>query len=304
MRKFTPTPRRFVSARPLLNPGPVSREDEVLKLETQLHLEQFLKSVERAPRSLLLLDYDGTLAPFREERDQAFPFPGVAPLLQEIVRGGPTRVVIISGRDARETVPLLGVTPIPEVWGLHGLQRRRPDGSIETVRIENDHLDALSEAYRWLDDQQLVHTAEIKTGSIAVHWRGLEDHEVEHLRSRVLLGWKTIAKDSGMELLHFDGGIEIRIAEADKGDVVRLVLNEEEAGIPAAYLGDDATDEHAFQAICGRGLGVLVRPHWRPTAAQLWLKPPEELFDFLTRWLEAVRRRGSMGGATATAVSR
>jgi trehalose 6-phosphate phosphatase len=276
----------------------------VLKPDTQLHVEQFLKSVAQAPRSLLLLDYDGTLAPFRQERDQAFPYPGIAEVLQELIRDGRTRVVIISGRDTSETIPLLGLHPFPEVWGLHGMQRRTPDGRVEMLRLEEGYLDALSDADRWLGYQQLRHTAEFKTGSIAVHWRGLSDWEVEELRGRVLLGWKPIAQDADMELLDFDGGIELRPPEADKGDVVRLLLGEVGPGTPAAYLGDDATDEHAFQAIRGHGLSVLVRPRWRHTAAQSWIKPPEELLNFLNRWLDASRGRGAMGGETAMAVTK
>jgi trehalose 6-phosphate phosphatase len=279
-------------------------KDEVRKPETKLSVEQFLKTVSRAQRSLLLLDYDGTLAPFREERDRAFPYPGIAQLLQEIARGGHTRVVIVSGRDTSETIPLLGVAPTPEVWGLHGLQRRKPDGSIETVRIEERYLDALSDATRWLGCQHLWHTAEFKTGSIAVHWRGLSDWAAEDVRARVLIGWKPIAEHSGLEFLEFDGGLEIRVPEVDKGDVVRLALSEMEPDTPAAYLGDDATDERAFREIRGRGLSVLVRPRWRRTAAQLWLKPPEELMDFLTQWLEAVPGREARGGDAAAAVSR
>jgi trehalose 6-phosphate phosphatase len=52
-------------------------------------------------------------------------------------------------------------------------------------------------------------------------------------------------------------------------------------------LGDDTTDESAFQAINGRGLSVLVRPRYRATAAEAWLKPPDEVFDLLQRWLKA-----------------
>jgi trehalose 6-phosphate phosphatase len=274
-----------------------------LKPEAQLCIERFLKAVGKAERSLLLLDYDGTLAPFREERRQAFPYPGVAQLLREIVCSGHTRVVIISGRDTSETIPLLGIEPIPEVWGLHGLQRRTLDGNVETVELEQRYLEALRSADRWLTYQQLRHTAEFKTGSIAVHWRGLSDWKAEELRGRVLLGWKPIAERSGLEFLDFDCGIEIRAPEADKGDVVRLVLSEMKKDTPAAYLGDDATDEHAFEAICGCGLSVLVRPRWRPTAAQLWLKPPEELVAFLTQWLKAIRVRGALQGGETVALA-
>ena len=273
----------------------------MLRSETQSQVEQFLKGVAQAQRSLLLLDYDGTLAPFRKERDQAFPYPGVAPVLQEIVRGEKTRVVIVSGRDFSETIPLLGIEPFPEVWGLHGLQRRKADGSVETVRLEERYLDGLSDADRWLGYQQLRHTAEFKTGSIAVHWRGLSDWGAEEVRGRVLMGWKPIAEHAGLELLAFDGGVEIRAPEADKGDVVRILLSEMEPGTPAAYLGDDATDEPAFRAIREQGLSILVRPRWRQTAAQLWLKPPDEVLNFLTQWLETCQRR--RGGATAMRVS-
>jgi len=275
----------------------------VLKQRTQFHIERFLKMVAQSHRSLLMLDYDGTLAPFREQRDQAFPYSGITQLLQEMVSGGHTRVVIVSGRDTSETIPLLGVSPVPEVWGLHGLQRWKPDATFETVRIEKRYLDALSDANRWLGRQHLRHAAEFKTGSVAVHWRGLNDSEVEELRDLLLAGWTPIVKRSGLQLLKFDGGIEIRAPEADKGDVVRIVLSEMEPDTPAAYLGDDATDERAFEAIVGRGLSVLVRPRWRQTAARLWLKPPGELVDFLTRWLEATRERRALGGEAAAAVN-
>jgi trehalose 6-phosphate phosphatase len=274
-----------------------------LQSEGQRRIERFLKAVGKAERSLLLLDYDGTLAPFREERNQAFPYPGIPRLLKEIICSGHTRVVIISGRDTSETIPLLGVVPTPEVWGLHGLQRRKPDGSVETVELEPRYLEALGAAERWLGYQQLRHKAEVKTGSIAVHWRGLSAGKAQELRGRVLLGWQPIAERSGLEFLDFDGGIEIRAPEADKGDVVRLVLSEMKPDTPAAYLGDDATDEHAFEAIRGHGLSVLVRPCWRPTAAQVWLTPPEQLLLFLTQWLQAVRGRDAALGGEAVALA-
>jgi len=59
----------------------------------------------------------------------------------------------------------------------------------------------------------------------------------------------------------------------------------------AAYLGDDTTDEDAFKAIRGRGIGVLVRPQFHATAADFWLKPPEELLEFLERWHELGGRK-------------
>lgn len=262
-----------------------------------------MRTVAQATRSLLLLDYDGTLAPFRKERDRALPYPGVAAVLQEIVRNGRTRLVIISGREASDAIPLLGIHPSPEVWGLHGLQRLKPSGKAEIPDLDQRIPEALSVADDWLEYQGLRHAAEFKTGSIAVHWRGVDECEAEAVRGRVLLGWVPIAERFGLDLLEFDGGIEIRPPQADKGDAVRTLLREVDPNTPAAYLGDDNTDEPAFRAINGRGLSVLVRPRWRGTAARLWFQPPAELLEFLTQWLQACRRRDE-SAANAAVVNR
>jgi len=250
---------------------------------------EFLRAVAKAPSSVLLLDYDGTLAPFLVHRHLAVPYPGLGKLLQGIIDAGRTRLVIVTGRDAREIGPLLRLQPPPEVWGAHGLQRLRPGGNCEMPEIPLSVAQTLDDAKRWLAYQGLHEMGETKPGSIAVHWRGLEEADASQLRGRILLGWFPIAQRASLKLLEFDGGVEMRMPDLDKGDAVRIILKEVGAGVPVAYLGDDATDEHAFQALGHAGLTVLVRPKQRRTSAQVWLKPPEELMEFLTRWLEATQ---------------
>lgn len=273
-----------------------------MKPDVQSALEVFVRTVALAPESALLLDYDGTLAPFHTQRDQAFPYPGVALLLQEIVRDARTRVVVITGRDATDLLPLLNIHPRPEIWGSHGLQRLRPDGTPEMPNLDQQTLNGLSEADSWLSHKHLRHRAEFKPGGIAVHWRGLSALEAADLRARALLGWRPIVAQSGLDLLEFDGGIEIRARRANKGDAVRVFLNEISVDTPVAYLGDDNTDEAAFQAIGDRGLSILVRPEWRETAARLWLKPPEDVIDFLGLWLRSSAGGDALDGGAVRAV--
>jgi len=274
-----------------------------LRPEVQAQLTPFLRTVAEATHAVLMLDYDGTLAPFHAKRDQAYPYPGVVPLLQEIIRNGRTRVVVISGRGTTDVLPLLNIRPRPEIWGIHGLQRLKTDGSTEMPRLDERTLNGLLDADRWLGYQQLRHTAEFKAGSIAVHWRGMSEEEAEDLRARVLLGWQHVAEYSGLDLLDFDGGIEIRANEADKGDAVRTFLSEISPDTAAAFLGDDITDESAFRAMQGRGISVLVRPRWRKTEAQFWLKPPAELLDFLELWLKACTEHNALDNGMAAAVN-
>jgi trehalose 6-phosphate phosphatase len=265
-----------------------------------IELEPFMNAVAQSPVSALLLDYDGTLAPFCLHRDQAFPYPGVRPLLQAIVASGRTRVVVITGRNAPEVIPLLSLQPSPEVWGCHGVERLRPDGTCERPRVKESVLRALADADLWLSQRGLHNRAEFKTGAVAIHWRGLDEQTAAETHEHVLQGWLPIAQRTPMELLEFDGGIEMRMPGRDKGDAVRTILEEIGAEVPVAYLGDDVTDERAFLALGTRGLSLLVRPEWRETAAAMWITPPNDVLDFLTRWLRACGTGNNLAGTESS----
>jgi len=111
-----------------------------------LQLQSFFERLNSRGGGALALDYDGTLAPFQVDRDAAVPYPGVAALIRDIQALGRTRVVLISGRPAEEVRRLLGVEPAPEIWGAHGRQRLRPDGSSEMAEIRAADRAALEEA--------------------------------------------------------------------------------------------------------------------------------------------------------------
>jgi trehalose 6-phosphate phosphatase len=253
----------------------------------QIEVSEFIARVAEAEHSALLLDYDGTLAPFSVDRQDALPYPGVVPTLQEIMASGRTRVVIVTGRSATEVVALLGIHPHPEIWGVHGLEHLSPDGAYEIPPLGEDVSSALTEAKRWLTQQGFETFAEYKPGSIAVHWRGLAEAKASEIRHRVLRAWFPIAQNTPMSIMEFDGGVELRVSDLDKGDAVRTIAEEMGSQAPIAYLGDDLTDEQAFRVLGDRGLSALVRADWRKTAAQLWLRPPNELLDFLVRWMDA-----------------
>lgn len=56
----------------------------------------FFASFPRASARLLVLTYDGTLAPLQVNRDRATPYPGVRTALNQILLAGRTRIVIVS----------------------------------------------------------------------------------------------------------------------------------------------------------------------------------------------------------------
>ncbi len=249
--------------------------------------EQFFARLAEAPERVLLLDYDGTIAPFTPKRDEALPYPLVARILQRILRETNTRVVMISGRPAWELRSLLQISPVPEIWGSHGMERLWPSGDYQLAPVDEKQRIALTSAANALAELNMSSRLEHKSASIALHWRGLTPAAADLAHRLARHAWTPVAEMSGLDLLEFDGGLELRVSNCDKGRAVRAVLAEVGEASLVAYLGDDQTDEDAFRALRTQDLAVLVRPEFRDTCAQVWIKPPEELLHYLGDWLLA-----------------
>jgi trehalose-phosphatase len=264
--------------------------DNLQNAPTLTALEALLQQVETAPASVLLLDYDGTLAPFHVDRNRAYPYPGVVPLLESIVQSGRTKVVIISGRPLTELQKLLAPISSLEMWGSHGMERRLSDGTYRCAELSEDDENLLEEAERRIAAAGLLSHAEIKLGGIAVHWRGLQPDQAGQVLRLALREWESLPEKSGLKLLQFEAGLELRVAHPNKGDAVRAVLEDMGSDVPSAFLGDDLTDEDAFRVLNEQGLSILVRDEYRQTTAAAWIKPPHQLIDFFERWLGSVSK--------------
>lgn len=255
-------------------------------LTSRTDLLAFVDSIKRAPARVLMLDYDGTLAPFQIDPARAVPYPEAKAVLEEIVAAGGTRVVIVSGRPADEVPPLLSLQERPEIWGSHGWERLLPDGRRIVEQAAGEARAALADAA--LAASPLISEGarlERKLASIALHWRGIDETSAAGIAKRVEASWLPFAHARAVEILHFDGGLELRAVGCNKQYAVKAVLAEVPQESAIAYLGDDMTDEDAFRAVAPRGIGVLVRPQCRETGADVWIRPPEELVTFLRYWV-------------------
>jgi trehalose-phosphatase len=255
-------------------------------------LEEFFARVSGPGRAALLVDYDGTLAPFQVDPARAVPYTDLLPVLEELATDERTRLVIVSGRWTRDLVPLLQLSERPEIWGVHGWERLMPDGNYEITQLPEAALATLVAADDWAEDLAgLGARTERKPASIAFHWRGLEAQQVASVRRELLRRWSALGSPKQVTLRAFDGGIELGAAGRDKGDVVRTLARECGPDAVIAYLGDDYTDEDAFGALPAGGAGGLVRDALRPTEAHFWLRPPGGLLTFLQRWSSARGRQ-------------
>lgn len=266
-------------------------------------LEGFLDSLQDAESPLLLLDYDGTLADFRINRFQARPWAGVRELLMQVQRDNRTRLMIITGRPAGEINPMLQLDVPVEVWGLHGAEHLLTDGRREIQPAPPEALAKLDELRDRLRQDSFGGLIEDKPNAVVMHWRGHTPRQVQSIERKTRALFEPAAQVTGLSLLPFEAGIELRVGR-DKGGAVQAIIESAAPGSPVTYIGDDLTDESAFCAINqaqSPRLSVLMRREWRQTNAEVWLRPPEELRWFLREWLKAVSERKDKRGQITAA---
>jgi trehalose 6-phosphate phosphatase len=208
----------------------------------------------------IFLDYDGTLTPIVDRPEDAI----ISESMRRAVRGLAKRcpVCVVSGRDRRVVQELMGVDDLI-VAGSHGFDIWSPAGG-EVEREEGEGFGRLLEEAeaRLRDELDGVEGAlvETKKSSIAAHYRLVAPDE----RPRVGQVVDEILAEHPDELKVTPGKMVYEIQpniDWDKGKAVVYLLRAlglDRDDIVPMYLGDDITDEHAFEALTTGGIGVFV----------------------------------------------
>ena len=289
-------------------------------------IEDFLAALPHARRRLLMLDYDGTLAPFRAERDEAAPYPGVVDLLQTLTQTGDPHRADHGTAGDRHGRPAGGRSSARDMGRARAgtALPRRPAGADRgaTGRGPSPGTGrALGRepGFRGLRRSQAGRAGAALAGSRAQHGGHATPGRVRRFArsspakatwscASSMVGW-----NSGRPVptrATWSGGCWTRSLPRMPRSSLACRAPDDDPPSPtrlaAAFLGDDFTDEDAFRAIKAARdeprfadtvlLGVLVRSEDRPTDADDRLRPPQELLAFLARWVEAAARsRASRG---------
>ncbi|MEO5617276.1 MAG: trehalose-phosphatase [Candidatus Eisenbacteria bacterium] len=240
--------------------------------------------IARHSHRLLMLDFDGTLAPFVADRMQASLPAESFGALQRILRDTGERVAVISGRPLAEIHALLAGLPIHLV-GEHGWEDRMPDGQVRVHEPQGSARWRLAVAGHAARAAGCGAQLERKRASVVLHTRGLNGEGARKLR-RVARLWRILATRDGMSLDVTNGGYELRAVARGKHTAVLELLNGAAPGALPVFLGDDVTDEDAFRVLRPAGITIRVGGGERPSAAEWCLDSPDDVAEFLTRWAE------------------
>ncbi|HEY2197079.1 MAG TPA: trehalose-phosphatase, partial [Mycobacterium sp.] len=249
-----------------------------------------LVGITSARESMLFLDYDGTLSPIVSDPAAATLVDGAAEALERVAAVCP--VAILSGRDLADIRSRVG---IPGIWyaGSHGFELTGPDGTHHQNEAAAAFIPLLERA-----------AAELTNGLA-----GIPGVRVEHKRFAVALHYREVAPEQIGEIvstthklgardgLRVTSGrmlIELRPdIDWDKGTTLAWIRDriDPASDLLPIYIGDDLTDEDAFDAVRFDGIGIVVghdEDGDRKTAANFALQSPDQVREFIERgsqWL-------------------
>ncbi len=257
-------------------------------------------SVVRDRRLAVFYDFDGTLSEIVDDPAAARLVPGAAEALQSLTARCP--VAVLSGRDLADVRQRIG---LPGIWyaGSHGFELTGPDGAhhqneeaAATIPVLGGAAATLRERLGGVAGVAVEH----KRFGVAVHYRNAARDQV----GMVLAAVRSAGQRAELRVTTGREVIELRPdIDWDKGKTLRWVLDQiqttESGSLLPVYLGDDITDEDAFDAVCDDGAGIIVRHSEdgdRATAATYALESPAKVAEFTERLAAQIDGRRAQDG--------
>lgn len=209
---------------------------------------QLLSEYHAAPSRLLLLDYDGTLAPFHPDPQRARPDQELLLLLKALTDVPQNRVVVISGRDRATLQAWLGHLPVDFI-AEHGVWLRPAGEDWQLFQtLSNDWKPEIRSILALYVARTAGSFIEDKEYSLVWHYRRA-DAELGAVRARDLLNHLTFMTSNGdLQVMEGNKVIEIKTAGIHKGSAAARWLATYQPDFTLA-IGDDRTDEDTFRAM-------------------------------------------------------
>ncbi len=213
----------------------------------------------RGKRLAVFLDYDGTLTPIVERPELAI----LSDHMRAIVRSLAERcsVAVVSGRDRPDVERLVGIDNLIFA-GSHGFDIASPDGR----SIQRDEggdfaelLEKVTARLRQVMDPIDGALIEPKKASVAAHYRLVaedERHKVKEVVDEIIAAHPTLRVTPGKMVYEIQPKLDWNKGKAVLYLLQALGLDGDD--VMPMYLGDDVTDEDAFAALEGRGIGIFV----------------------------------------------
>lgn len=222
----------------------------------------------------MLLDYDGTLAPFAALPGDARPSEALILILQELLDDERNTVYIISGRDSTTLEQWLGKLPLHIICE-HGAKVKHPDTGWKNTSTSDPTLwkNEMASIMEQTVAQCPGSFVEWKDFSVAFHYRNAEATLAWDLSRQLLENLEVAAPAHSLHVLDGNKVIEVRQQGIDKGTAARKVLDKDPYDF-VLCIGDDKTDEDMFRELSLVDFAYTVKVGHGPTDAKFNVDTP------------------------------
>jgi trehalose 6-phosphate synthase/phosphatase len=232
-----------------------------------------------AKSRLLLLDYDGTLAPFATHPDQAEPSATLLALLERVCELPCTRVAIVSGRSRHSLHDWFGHLAM-DLFAEHGAWRRDQDGTWILSPLATAAWKEVVRPYLRSSAEEVPGAfVEEKDFSLAWHFRAADPELGRHRAQALMDTLVTLVAHLGVQVVPGHRVVETRCAVLHKGLVAERLVAETQPTFVLA-VGNGRTDEDLFRAVPPHGWTIKVGGQ-PPSCARFSLPGPEEVLGLL-----------------------
>lgn len=255
-------------------------------------LDDFARLARQAEgkRIAVFLDYDGTLTPIVETPEQAVMAEDIREAVLDLSRH--CAVGIISGRDLEDVRDKVRIDSIVYA-GSHGFDIFGPEDLQVEHRVGEEFLPVLDTAEQALLEQLKAiegTLVERKKFAIAIHYRRVAPENVEGVETivdAIASQQPMLRKTYGKMIFELQPQMDWHKGKALLSLLATLGLDGKE--VLPLFIGDDLTDEDAFRAMQGRGIGIVVWDQPYETAAAYSLNTPDQVRAFLVRLIPLCR---------------
>ena len=263
------------------------QEMQNAKLVDEHVVETILKQFTESDKRCLLLDYDGTLAPFHKMPSLAIPGEETIQLLRDLSKDDRNEIVVISGRDNDILEKWMGHLPVTLVAEHGAFIKYKNENWQQQVSQSNEWKEDIRPLLNLFVTRCAGSFIEEKKNTLVWHYRNT-DTDLGFVRSRELRNsLLQLTTDTALQVLDGNRVIEIRLIGVDKGATTLKILQRFSPDF-SICLGDDTTDEDMFRIL--RDKGVTIKIGQGTTDAQYVLAAQTDVLPLLQKFLIPVRK--------------
>jgi len=227
----------------------IKQKNEELNIE-RLDNETFLKiqkAYQSAGKRLFILDYDGTLAPFRSRPEEAVPTKELMNLLENLTSDKKNKVVISSGRDQLTLEKWFKKLPIT-LAAEHGASYKEEGIWHKNLPLNQPWDDEIISILQSFVDKTPRSKMEIKDTTLVWHYRNVDGWLASLREQQLLIALIAPCTRLNLQIMRGNKVVEIKSPYHNKGSEVKRILKKDTFDFILA-MGDDTTDEDTFREL-------------------------------------------------------